>query len=71
MRVLPLLFAAATVVVACPEHNELDSRVARRAEGTKDWDYHTSYDWGMKNKSMFTFAAYPATYTPRLCRPDT
>jgi carbonic anhydrase len=50
-----LLFLSALVdwSLACPDHNILlhENGIHKRAEGSQDWTYEASYNWGMINQS--------------------
>lgn len=51
---LLLAFVSVSAVLACPDHDfNLHPRsINKRADGTQDWAYDASYDWGRINASM-------------------
>lgn len=60
------ILAALTSATACPQHeiNQHTKTLNKRAEGTEDWTYKTSYNWGMINKSASHLPYPPLFHAP-------
>lgn len=54
-RIALSVFALASSIIACPDHDfhgEDGTALRKRAEG-QDWAYEASYNWGMINSSTW------------------
>lgn len=64
-RIALSVFALASSIVACPDHDfhPVDGTALRKRADGQDWAYEASFNWGMINSSM-CFTMYPLKTNP-------
>lgn len=64
-RIALSVFALASSIVACPDHDfhPVDGTALRKRADGQDWAYEASFNWGMINSSMWFITVPPFKQT--------